>query len=78
MVDELVQLNIKIKPSTAAALRKYAFESTGQMRGVSIVAEKAIREYLEGHGVRIEEDAKNGKSENLNPLMATALEPILA
>jgi len=50
-------LNIKVKPSTAAALRKYAFESTGQMRGVSIVAEKAIREYLEKNGVIIESDS---------------------
>ncbi len=57
MVEELIQLNIKVKPSTAAALRKYAFESTGQMRGVSIVAEKAIREYLEKNGVSIESDS---------------------
>jgi hypothetical protein len=76
MDEEPIQMNIKIKPSVAAALRRYAFETTGQMRGISDIAEKAIREYLEKHGVIIE----NGKSENpLMPLIAIpALEAISA
>ncbi len=51
------KMNISLSPEVAAALRKFAFESTGQMRGVSEVAEKAIREYLEKHGVKIKEQA---------------------
>jgi hypothetical protein len=48
------KLNISLSPEVAAALRKFAFESTGHMRGVSDVAEKAIREFLEGQGIKIE------------------------
>ena len=51
------KMNISLSPEVAAALRKFAFESTGQMRGVSEVAEKAIREYLERHGVKIKGQA---------------------
>ena len=50
-------MNISLSPEVAAALRKFAFESTGQMRGVSEVAEKAIREYLEKHGVKFKGQA---------------------
>ncbi len=68
MVEKLIQLNIKVKPSTAAALRKYAFETTGQMRGVSDVAEQAIIEYLEKRGIIIDVH-----SQNENPLEALVL-----
>ncbi|MGA9100229.1 MAG: hypothetical protein WB392_15005 [Methanotrichaceae archaeon] len=51
------KMNISLSPEVAAALRKFAFESTGQMRGVSEVAEKAIREYLEKHGVKFKGQA---------------------
>jgi hypothetical protein len=52
-----VKMNLSISPSVAAALRKFAFETTGHMRGVSDVAEKAIRDYLEKNGVRVEGQA---------------------
>lgn len=51
------KLNISLSPEVAAALRKFAFESTGHMRGVSDVAEKAIREFLEKKGMKIEGQA---------------------
>lgn len=51
------KLNISLSPPVAAALRKYAFESTGHMRGVSDVAEKAIREFLERNNIKIEGQA---------------------
>jgi hypothetical protein len=51
---EQAKLNISLSPEVAAALRRFAFDSTGHMRGVSDVAEKAIREYLEKNGVKIE------------------------
>lgn len=51
---EKKKLNISLSPEVAAALRKFAFESTGHMRGVSDVAEKAIREFLENKGIKIE------------------------
>jgi hypothetical protein len=53
-----VKMNISLSPKLAAALRRHAFETTGQMRGVSDVAETAIREYLEGKGVVINEEQK--------------------
>jgi len=49
-----VKLNLSLSPEVAAALRKHAFESTGHMRGVSAVAEIAIRDYLEKQGTVIE------------------------
>ena len=48
------KLNISLTPEVAAALRKFAFESTGHMRGVSDIAEKAIREFLVRQGIKIE------------------------
>ena len=54
METEKKKLNISVSPEVAAALRKFAFESTGHMRGVSDVAEKAIREFLEQQGIKIE------------------------
>jgi hypothetical protein len=54
---EKKKLNISLSPEVAAALRKFAFESTGHMRGVSDVAEKAIREFLENKGIKIEGQA---------------------
>jgi metal-responsive CopG/Arc/MetJ family transcriptional regulator len=50
---DTAKLNISLSPELAAALRKFAFEKTGQMRGVSEVAESAIREYLEKRDVTI-------------------------
>jgi hypothetical protein len=54
METEKKKLNISVSPEVATALRKFAFESTGHMRGVSDVAEKAIREFLEHQGIKIE------------------------
>jgi hypothetical protein len=51
---EKKKLNISLSPEVAAALRRFAFESTGHMRGVSDVTEKAIREFLEKQGIKIE------------------------
>jgi len=51
---EKKKLNISLSPEVAAALRKFAFESTGHMRGVSDVVEKAIREFLGNQGIEIE------------------------
>ncbi len=54
MEAEKKKLNISLSPEVATALRRFAFESTGHMRGVSDVAEKAIREFLENKGIEIE------------------------
>lgn len=51
------KMNISLSHPVASALRKYALESTGHMRGVSDVAEKAIREFLERNNVKIEGQA---------------------
>jgi len=53
MEAEKKKLNISLSPDVATALRRFAFESTGHMRGVSDVAEKAIREFLENKGIEI-------------------------
>ena len=53
METEKKKLNISLSPEVAAALRKFAFESTGHMRGVSDIAEKAIRQFLETKGLRL-------------------------
>lgn len=54
MESEKKKLNISLSPEVAAALRKFAFDSTGHMRGVSDVAEKAIRQFLEDKGFNFE------------------------
>lgn len=54
METEKKKLNISLSPEVAAALRKFAFESTGHMRGVSDITEKAIRQFLESQGIKIE------------------------
>ncbi len=68
------KVNFSLSPEVIGALRKYALELKGHSRGMSEVAEDAIREYLEKHGITIE--AKMGKSEN--PQIALTLEPIPA
>jgi len=57
METEKKKLNISLSPEVAAALRKFAFESTGHMRGVSDISEKAIRQFLENKGIKIEGQA---------------------
>jgi len=57
MEAEKTKLNISLSPEVAAALRKFAFESTGHMRGVSDIAEQAIRQFLENQGIKIEGQA---------------------
>lgn len=54
MESEKKKLNISLSPEVAAALRKFAFDSTGHMRGVSDVAERAIRQFLEDKGFKFE------------------------
>jgi hypothetical protein len=51
---EKKKLNISLSPEVAAALRRFAFESTGHMRGVSDITEKAIVEFLENRGIKLE------------------------
>ena len=48
-----IPMNISISPEVAAAIRKFAFERSGQMRGVSDVAEEAFREYLNKRNVSV-------------------------
>jgi hypothetical protein len=48
-----ISMNIGVSPEVAAAIRRFAFERSGQMRGVSDVAEEAFREYLEKRNVAI-------------------------
>ena len=50
---EKAKLNIGISPEVATALRKYALEKTGTMRGISSVVEEALVEYLKKHDVAI-------------------------
>jgi hypothetical protein len=50
---EKAKLNIGISPEVATALRKYALEKTGTMRGISSVVEDALVEYLRKHDVTI-------------------------
>ena len=57
METEKKKLNISLSPEVAAALRRFAFESTGHMRGVSDITEKAIRQFLENQGIKIEGQA---------------------
>jgi len=48
-----IPMSIGVSPEVASAIRKFAFERSGQMRGVSDVAEEAFREYLEKRNVAI-------------------------
>jgi hypothetical protein len=50
---EKAKLNIGISPEVATALRKYALEKTGTMRGISSVVEEALVEYLRKHEIAI-------------------------
>jgi hypothetical protein len=50
---EKAKLNIGISPEVANALRKYALEKTGTMRGISSVVEEALVEYLRKHDIAI-------------------------
>jgi len=46
-------MNIGVSLEVATAIRKCAFERSGQMRGVSDIAEEAFREYLEKRNVTL-------------------------
>jgi len=48
-----VSMNIGVSLEVATAIRKCAFERSGQMRGVSDIAEEAFREYLEKRNVTL-------------------------
>lgn len=72
---EKEKVNFSIAREVISALRKHALESSGHSKGSSEIAERAIREYLERHGVKIS-NAKN--EESLNPLMAQAPELVIA
>ncbi len=72
---EKEKINLSLGKDVVRALRKYALETTGHSRGTSDVAEQAIVEFLEKHGVIIG-SAKN--KESLNPLVAQALNPVFA
>ena len=78
--DIMAKINVEIPDSVAIALRKLVIDKYGSMRGMGKEVEAALRDHLSKNGVIIESDnAKNEKSQSLNPLMAAeTLVPVLA
>ena len=43
------RIGVNLSDETAMALRELALKKTGSMKGLSIIAEEAIKEYIEKH-----------------------------
>lgn len=78
----MAKINVEIPDPVAIALRKYVIDKYGSMRGMGKEVEAALREHLTKNNIAISElpeDAKNEKSQSINPLLAAkTLTPVLA
>jgi len=78
----MAKINVEIPDPVAIALRKLVIDKYGSMRGMGKEVEAALRDHLTKNRVtipEIAEEAKNEKSQSINPLMAAkTLVPVLA
>ncbi len=59
----MATLTIKVRDELAKEFREFALWKTGSMRGLSVVAEDALNEYLDNH-------SETRRKVSGNPLMA--------
>jgi predicted transcriptional regulator len=50
----MATITLKLSDELAQQFREFALKETGSMRGLSTVAEKAFREYMNNHRSEIE------------------------
>ncbi len=50
----MATVTLKLNDQLAQEFREFALKETGSMRGLSTVAEKAFREYMDNHRAEVE------------------------